>query len=324
MVLALAAIGPPVASTEIPEAYAAGRQAFIGEVAERHGFDRASLTDLLDQARYDPAIIAAITRPFEARPWPEYRALFVTSERIARGVEYWAAHEDWLRRAEADYGVPPQIIVAIIGVETNYGANLGRHRVIDSLTTLGFSYPPRADFFRRELEELLLLAREERIDLTSVTGSYAGAMGKPQFISSSYRAYAIDFDGDGRRDLWNSDADAIGSVANYLHRHGWRRDAAVAVPARVPPGGAAPLPLAEGGPLSPAIPASVLREAGIAWHGHIDEEAPSTLMRLPGGVDEYWLGQANFYALTRYNRSNLYAMAVAQLADEIRVGRLAR
>ncbi len=235
------------------------------------------------------------------------------------GVDFWRDHAAILSRAESTYGVAPEIIVAIIGVETNYGANVGTHRVIDALTTLGFAYPKRADFFRSELVEYLLLTREEEIDPLVALGSYAGAVGKPQFISSSYRAFAVDFDADGRRDLWHSDPDVIGSVANYFQHHGWRPGKAVAIPATFsgddPPRG---LAVSEQEPLTPSLTAESLRAAGVAWTAPLEPSAPLTLIRLPGPVDEYWIGLDNFYVVTRYNHSNLYAMAVHQLSQEIR------
>jgi membrane-bound lytic murein transglycosylase B len=227
-------------------------------------------------------------------------------------------HADLLNRAQAEYGVPAEVITAIIGVETNYGGNLGRHRVLDALTTLGFAYPPRADFFRKELGQFALLVREEGIDPDTAVGSYAGAMGRPQFIPSSYRAYAVDFDGDGRRDLWDT-ADAIGSVANYFKRHGWRSGEPVVLPAEVPGGLPRGIEAAEGKPKRPDTTAGRLASAGIGGAAGLDPAAPASLIRLDGASgDEYWVGLENFYVITRYNHSNLYAMAVHQLSGEIR------
>jgi len=298
-----------------PDEYERGRRDFIAEMVITQGFEREELAALLDEARYEPAVIAAMERPFEAKPWPEYRALFVTPERVRAGAEYWRAHGPLLARARQEYGVPPEIIVAILGIETRYGRVLGSHRAIDALTTLAFSYPRRAVFFRRELEALLLLAREEPIDLRVVTGSYAGALGQPQFIPSSYRAYAVDFDQDGRRDLWHSDADVVGSVGNYLERHGWGAGDPVRVPARVPVPLPAEVPVAEGHPLRPDSVLSGLRRAGIEWEGDLPARSRASLIRLDG---DYWLGLENFYAITRYNHSNLYAMAVVELGEAIK------
>ena len=217
--------------------------------------------------------------------------------------------------AEQQYGVPPLVIVAIIGVETRYGANLGKHRVIDALKTLGFGYPKRADFFREELEQYLLMAREEALDPLKPLGSYAGAMGKPQFIASSFRRYAVDFDGDGRRDLWDSDADAIGSVANYLAEHAWRHGDPVAQ--RVTGDETTLESLADGGS-KPDHQLADLARLGV----NFTAGEPKRMARLIGleqeKGNEYWLGFDNFYVITRYNHSNLYAMAVHQLSEAIR------
>ena len=203
-----------------PASYQLGKADFIAEMQANHGFDREQLQLLMDKATYRQAIIDAISRPAEGKSWREYRPIFVTESRSRQGVEFWDANADLLARAEAEYGVPPEIIVAIIGVETRYGQHLGSYPVLDSLSTLAFGYPKRGKFFRGELTEFMLLSREETIDMTSAMGSYAGALGMPQFIPSSYRAYAVDFDADGRRDLWQSSADVIGSVASYFKRHG--------------------------------------------------------------------------------------------------------
>lgn len=311
----LALMAPPLSSE--PASYREGMQPFLTEMVARHGLDPQRLGVLLETATYRQEIIDAMERPYEAKPWRDYRALFLTPERIEGGLAFWRQHRSLLERARAEYGVNPEIIVAILGVETNYGANLGRHRVIDALTTLGFSYPRRASFFRGELESLLLLGQEEGIDLTSVLGSYAGAMGQPQFIASSYRAYAVDFDGDGHRDLWTSVADVIGSVANYLAKKGWRRGQPIAFAATLEGAPAAALQIAEKAPLAPETRSERLRAAGVRWDAPLPPEALATLIRLDGTDDEYWIGLENFYVITRYNHSNLYAMAVHQLGEEI-------
>ena len=300
-----------------PASYAAGAREFTARMVERHGFDEAALAELLGQARYRQGIIDAIRRPWEAKPWFEYRSIFLTDARIAAGTRFLADNRELLERAQAELGVPPAIVAAIVGIETNYGANLGKHRVIDALTTLGFSYPKRASFFARELEELLLLAREERLEPLAMVGSYAGAVGMPQFIPSSYRAYAVDFDGDGRRDLWGSRADVIGSVANYLARHGWRAGEPVAFRLEVAERLPESLSVTEKKPQRPDLPVSRLTSAGIALPDGLDGGDRVNLIRLEAPEDEYWLGMANFYVSTRYNHSNLYAMAVYQLSREI-------
>ena len=317
LLLGLAFMLPVTSAADVPLSYQKGGREFTAQMVRKHGFDRREVDALIGKARYQQEIIDAIRRPWEAKPWYRYRPIFLTPERIAAGAEFWRANRDILDRAQREFGVAPAVVVAIIGVETNYGGNLGRHRVIDALTTLGFSYPKRADFFRKELESLLLLARSESIDVTDLKGSYAGAVGMPQFIPSSYRAYAVDFDGDGRRDLWNSRADVIGSVASYLARHGWRPREPVAQRARVRGGVPARIPVAEKKPKKPNIEVSRLRDAGIEPIGPMAGSKRATFVRLEAPEDEYWLGYTNFYVITRYNHSNLYAMAVFQLSQRI-------
>ncbi|MBK1724216.1 lytic murein transglycosylase B [Thiocystis violacea] len=302
-----------------PETYRQGAERFIADMTAKHGFDPKVLADLLGQATYRQSIIDAMNRPYEGKPWRDYRRLFLTPERIQGGAAFWTENADALSRAEADYGVKPEIIVAIIGVETSYGANLGSHRALDALTTLGFAYPKRADFFRSELEAFLLLAREEDLSPVEVRGSYAGAFGKPQFISSSYRAYAVDYDTDGRRDLWRSNADVVGSVANYFKQHGWRSGESVAFPARLAPEFQGAVEVAEKRPLKPSLTLEALQESGVAWDASVpDSSAPAVLILLDGVETEHWVGLQNFYVITRYNHSNLYAMAVHQLSQAIR------
>ena len=291
-----------------------GQNAFVEKMVTDHGMDRAWVDNLLNRAGRKQSIIDAMTRPAEKRmPWHRYRKIFMTDDRIAQGADFIREHRELLERVEAQFGVPPQIVAGIIGVETKYGRIMGTYRVVDALVTLGFHYPPRADFFRKELEELLLLARDESLDLESITGSYAGAMGMGQFIPSSYRAYAVDFDGDGRRDLWSSNEDAIASVANYFRSHRWQPGNAVVF--QVSANEKARKVDAD---LKPAYPLSQLADWGYtASHDH-DPEALATLIELEGeGGMEYWAGLQNFYVITRYNRSKLYAMAVFQLSEAI-------
>ena len=307
-----------------PASYVQGRERFVADMVQAHGFDAAELTELMGQARYRQAIIDAMTRPYEAKPWHRYRKIFLTRERIDQGVAYWQANQGLLAKAQTAYGVAPEIIVAIIGIETNYGSNTGKHRVIDALSTLGFSYPKRAAFFRNELEEFLLLAREEQVDPLTANGSYAGAMGQPQFIPSSYRAYAVDFDKDGMRDLWGSDSDVIGSVAGYFKRHGWRRGEPVAYRARLVPGAGLTIEAAEKKPVAPDITVKRLADAGVTLDHPLPPDTRGTLIRLDNSEDEYWFGLRNFYAITRYNHSNLYAMAAYQLSCEIKGAKIAK
>jgi membrane-bound lytic murein transglycosylase B len=313
----LAALVTLTAAAGEPATYRSGAKRFTSDMARKHGFAKSEVAALMGQARYSQDVIDAMRRPYEAKPWYKYRPIFLTEKRVRRGVEFWRENRELLERAQSVYGVPPQIVTAIIGVETNYGANLGKHRVIDALSTLGFSYPKRADFFRKELEQFLLLARDESVDALEVTGSYAGAVGMPQFIPSSYRAYAVDFDRDGRRDLWRSRADAIGSVGSYFQRHGWKRGQPVAFEARVP--GRVPKGVAEvrKKPKKPETSWGRLQAAGVTTSEHLAPSTPVTLVRLDAPGPEYWLGLKNFYVITRYNHSNLYAMAVYQLSREI-------
>jgi len=295
-------------------------QAFIDEMVSRHGFDRDYLVSIFSQAQHREDILELMRKPAEKRlEWHEYRKIFLTQSRIQGGVTFWNNNAQLLEKAEKELGVDAQVIVAIIGVETRYGGNTGRHRVIDALSTLAFDYPPRSKFFRGELEQDLMLAREEDIDVLTATGSYAGAMGYGQFIPSSYRNFAIDFDADGKRDLWNNPADIIGSVANYMKVHGWTLGTPVATRATVR-GNAWQAVLAQG--LKPHTPVGELRRAGIEPQTPVPNASLAALIELKNADGpEYWLGLNNFYVITRYNHSPLYAMAVYQLSEEIRQAR---
>jgi len=323
VVLALAAVvtsGCAASTTTQDPADPAAIRAFADEMAERHGMNAQQLrTLLIEEASHQPDIIDAISNPAEALPWHRYRGIFLTRERIDGGVAYWDEHRQWLAKVEDRYGVPPHMVVAIIGIETYYGRYRGRHRVLDALRTLAFAYPPRADFFRSELEAFLQLTREESIDPTAPLGSYAGAMGVPQFISSSYRAYAVDFNGDGRRDLFNQPADAIGSVGRYFADHGWQPGAPVAVRAQTR--GEAWRAYRRDD-LKPRDRVAELRAAGIETTADLAGGQPARLLELEleDGV-EHWVTLENFYVITRYNHSPLYAMAAWQLAEAIREAR---
>ena len=293
---------------------------FVREMVERHDFDRDTLLDVLHRASRNDRVIRLITPPSQpgARSWQNYRGRFLTEARINGGVSFWLRNEDTLRRASKQFGVPPEIIVSILGVETHYGSYTGSFETVSALATLAFDYPPRAPLFRRELENLFLLAREQGRDPFTYRGSYAGALGYPQFLPSSIRNYAVDFDGDGRIDFESNPVDAIGSIANYLAEHGWRSGEPVAVQVSLPTG-VDPRPLIEKG-IEPSIDHLDLLAAGIeARSGRIDP-LTSTFFDLPtpGAATEYWLGYRNFYVITRYNRSSFYAMSVYQLANEIR------
>lgn len=290
--------------------------AFINMMVQKHRFTHQELEEIFSKARIRPSIIAAISRPAESKPWYDYRPIFVNDSRIKAGVAFWNKNAEALKRAHSVYGVPAGIIVAIIGVETRYGQQKGGYPVIDALSTLAFDYPPRSDFFKSELEQYLLMTREDNIDPLKLLGSYAGAMGQPQFISSSFRNYAVDFDGDGHRDLWNNSADAIGSVANYFNKHGWQADEPIVSRAKV--SGTQYEKLLDTG-LKPSWTPAQLRAAGVTFKGEPGPQAKGALVELEteDGHD-YWVGWQNFYVITRYNHSALYAMAVFQLADKIR------
>ena len=296
-------------------------QAYVEELVSEHDFEAQALLELFSQAERKDRILESIARPAERTlEWHEYRKIFVKEPRISQGVEFWAANEEILEAAEARYGVAPEYVVAIIGVETRYGRITGGYRVLDALMTLAFDYPPRSSFFRKELTEYLLLAREEGADPASFTGSYAGAMGYGQFIPSSYRAYAVDFDDDGARDIWTNEADAIGSVANYFSRHGWRPGEPVAQQVTLAEAGADALATKS---LSLESTVGELAAAGVALDGlDLDPAMAANLYKMmqPDSAD-YWLGFRNFYVITRYNRSRLYALAVHELSQAVLAAR---
>ncbi|WP_339721547.1 lytic murein transglycosylase B [uncultured Paraglaciecola sp.] len=295
------------------------QQQFIDLMVEKHQFDREVIESTLAKANKNEAILKSISKPWEAKPWHQYYPIFLTEKRLTKGIEFWQTHQKTLARAEQESGVPAEIIVAIIGVETFYGTYIGKYSVLDALVTLGFHYPPRAKFFRSELEQLFLLAQEEKFEITELKGSYAGAMGWGQFISSSYRHYGVDFDGDGIRDLLNNPEDAIGSVANYFKKHHWKADSDIAFKAQV--SGTEHTKL-----LSKSLKYShqwaQLQQAGVS----IDEPYLSEDMKVKlfefsqPNKKEYWVGLPNFYVITRYNHSPLYAMAVFQFSQQLKEG----
>ena len=290
-------------------------QMFIADMVEKHQFEHDALQNVFSKVQIDDGIIKAITRPAENKPWYEYRAIFVTDSRINLGVKFWNDNADSLAKAYAQYGVPPEIVVAIIGVETRYGEHKGKYPIMDSLTTLAFDFPKRGKFFRGELEQFLLLTREENVDPLSLKGSYAGAMGKPQFIASSYRSYAVDFDGDGKRDILNSSVDAIGSVANYFNRHNWQKDQPIAGKSRVK--GKKYRVIVKKG-IKPNMTLRDMARKGVHVEGKYPPDQLAALIEFKKKKGrEYWVGFNNFYAITRYNHSELYAMAVYQLSQAI-------
>lgn len=295
---------------------------FVDNMVERHEFNGPLLKKVFSKVNLQPSIIEAMTSPAEGKDWYQYRPIFLTESRIKGGVKFWDKHEATLTRAEEKYGVPAEIIIAIIGVETRYGRHTGNYRVMDALATLAFDYPPRSKFFKSELEHFLLMAREEQIDPLDLKGSYAGAMGQPQFIASSFRSYAVDFDGDGRRDLWENTDDVIGSVANYFKRHGWKKGQPITTQVKIQ-GKKYNKLLSKG--LKPDSNLKEFRKHGIQVAKQYKNPLKAKLLKFKTEDDaEYWAGLKNFYVITRYNHSALYAMAVYQLSEEIRQQREAR
>jgi membrane-bound lytic murein transglycosylase B len=289
---------------------------FIDAMVEKHGYDRKVLVEALREAESQEAILTAISRPAEKTlAWHEYRDIFLTQERIKAGVDFWRQHNEDLRRISEETGVSCEILVGIIGVETYFGRITGKYRVLDALATLAFDYPPRSAFFRRELEEFLLLVREEGMSATDATGSYAGAMGAPQFMPSSFRAYAVDSNDDGKRDIWSDWQDVIGSVANYFVAHGWQRETSVVAQASLGEGWRGELPA---NTLSPTETIDSLSQQGVMFAASLPGDHKSQLLTLAGkDGDEHWVGFHNFFVITRYNRSVMYALAVHQLGEEI-------
>lgn len=300
---------PPFAEHELVTA-------FIDDMVERHHFDRDTLTELFDQIEFDEVVIQKISKPFETKPWDDYKAYFITPERIEKGVAYLNAHQDTLKEAAKTYGIPPEIMVAIIGVETDYGNLQGTFPVFQTLSTLAFDYPSRAAFFKKELEQFLLLTREYHLDPLKVTGSYAGAIGLPQFMPSSYRNYAASLVGNKSIDLNHNDDDAIASVGNYLSKNGWKRQGEVAVPADIK-GMAYQKVLKD--KFNPDILSSKLSSLGIQPKTKIPaEEAKAVLVELTRhDGNEYWLGFHNYYVLSTYNHNKQYVLTVFELSKEI-------
>ncbi len=305
---------------------------FIDRMVSAHGFERAALESIFKRVRYIDTTIQLIkpAPPGKPKNWQAYRARFIDPIRIDAGVAFWNTYADALARAEERYGVPAEIIVGILGVETVYGRNTGNFRVLDALTTLAFDYPQtpnresRMDFFRRELENTLLFARESGIDPFSLFGSYAGAVGWPQFMPGSIRKYAVDFDGDGRIDLRNSPVDAIGSVANFLVEHGWKPGEPIAFPARISQSESVRgWEAFVGQGLEAKFSLEELKASGVITEVELPADMLYGLVDLQNGEEptEYWLGAANFFAITRYNRSFFYAMSVVDLGRAVRLAR---
>ena len=303
---------------------------FEDEMVVRNGFERAALQDIVRQARFIDSAVQLVkpAPPGKPKNWQAYSERFIEPIRINAGVRFWNENAETLSRAEAIYGVPAEIIVGIIGVETIYGRDTGRFRVLDVLTTLAFAYPEapnresRMAFFRGELENTLLLARKEHIDPFSLLGSFAGAVGMPQFMPGNILKYGVDFDGDGIVDLRNSAQDAIGSVANFLVEHGWNREFSdpPVVQADVAPS-LAWQPLLGG--LDPRYRPAELSEAGVATQATLADDRLYGLVDLQNGAaaTEYWVANANFFAITKYNRSYFYAMSVVELGRAVKLSR---
>lgn len=311
LLVLLMSMMPAYSSSELPDV-----DNFIAEMETKHHFDSAQLKALFAEVEVKESILKAISRPAEkSKPWYDYRKIFITNKRIKGGVKFRHQYNDALVAAEQKYGVPAEIIVAILGVETRYGGNVGGYRVVDALSTLAFRYPPRSKFFRSELEHFLLLTREEDMSQLDPVGSYAGAMGLGQFMPSSYRAYAVDFDGDGKRDIWTNPVDAIGSIANYLQRHGWVANESITH--RTKFNGKVATHTVDKG-YKPSFTRSELATAGVSLDELPEGDDVIAVIALTQKKgEEYWLARQNFYAITRYNHSRMYAMAVTQLAEAI-------
>lgn len=289
---------------------------FIKNTATNNNLDEKVVKAIIEQAERKQSIIDAMNRPAEKKKkWHEYRNIFLKDKRINQGIIFWKKHNEVLQAVSNDTGVPVEIIVAIIGVETNYGGNKGSYRVIDALYTLAFHYPKRSPFFTKELEKFIVLTHKEKISALETKGSYAGAMGFGQFMPSSYLMYAVDFDKDGQRDLLNNIPDAIASVANYFKAHGWKPGEAVVYQAQTKKG----FKKLKKQALKPSLSVRELNEMGYTTNQTIDENEKVTLTQLQQKKHmEYWFGMHNFYVITRYNHSEMYAMAVYQLAQEIK------
>lgn len=314
VVAAAAVLWPPVVPAV--ETTREDVQAFIRDAVGTYGLDAEYLRTALSNARSQPGILEAMAKPAErTKTWSEYRAIFITPARIEAGRSFWAEHDRRLTRISGKSGVPVEILVGILGVETYFGRRAGSYRVLDALATLAFEYPPRSKFFQSELAQFLLLVRDERLPLDTLNGSYAGAMGPPQFMPSSYRRYAVDADGDGRRDLFASWDDILESVANYLVAHDWQQGQAVATRSTL----AEPLDLPPAdNKLAPGETVATLAGRGVRFSTDLGPATPAGLIALEGeDGPEYWVAFHNFYVITRYNRSVMYALAVHQLGQSI-------
>lgn len=317
VLLAAAAFAASVHPATAIDTHRADVKSFIAQMSEQFGFKKHQLKKLLSAAQSQPAILDAMGRPAEkAKQWYEYRPIFLSERRIREGTDFWLAHRQELDRASVSSGVAPEYIAAILGVETYYGRLTGNFRVLDALATLAFDYPPRAKFFREELEQYLLLTRDFKMDPLTTKGSYAGAMGAPQFMPSNYRRYAVDADADGRVDLWGNWSDVCASVGNYLKEHGWNPGEPVLSEATVETDKAAEL---DGRKLALDETVASLKAKGLSFEGSMPAEAPAILIAADETDGVHWrVGYNNFYVITRYNHSALYAMAVYELAAAVK------
>jgi membrane-bound lytic murein transglycosylase B len=314
-----AGIAPALGQSPLPKE----QQMFVDELVNKHHFSEQSIISLMQSAHKNDDILAAVAKPWEAKPWYQYYPIFLTQKRLAKGLAFWQQHEEELARAEQQTGVPAQIIVAILGVESFYGAYTGKYSTLDALYTLGFYYPKRSQFFRSELMQFLLLCREENLDPSTIFGSYAGALGWGQFIPSSYRHYAVDFDADGQRNLFQSPIDAIGSVANYFKQHRWQTGGSVARQAAV---SGKKYQQFITNDLKPKYSWAELRSAGVNMltdNAEIntsvaDDDRFALLSFAEVDHQEFWLTEHNFYVISRYNHSPLYAMAVFQFSQQLK------
>ncbi len=300
-----------------------GTDEFVKKAVSDYGLQETDVRNLLAGAEYKQSIVDAISRPAEGKPWYEYKKIFLTDTRVRQGIEFWNEHAELISAVSEKYGVDEEIIVAIIGVETSYGRITGGYRTVDALVTLGFYYPQnlssdRSGFFSSELLQYIQLAKEENLPASEITGSYAGAMGMGQFMPSSYREYAVDFDGDGRRDLWRSTPDVVGSVANYLNRHGWQPGKPVTRRARASENAAFDMIKRD---LKPTLTVAEWADKGFTSSSELLPHLPAAVLKLvEKDRNSYWLTFKNFWVITRYNRSPRYAMAVYDLSQMIKKG----
>jgi len=302
-----------------------GTEEFVARAVSEYGLEEAEVRALLAEAEYKQSIIDAISRPAEGKPWHEYRQIFLTDKRINEGIDFWIENQELITAASIKFAVDEEIIVAIIGVETFYGRITGNYRSIDALVTLGLYYPQnlssdRSAFFSSELMQFMQLAKKEGLPPTETTGSYAGAMGMGQFMPSSYLEYAVDFDGDGKRDLWRSTADVVGSVANYLHRHGWQAGEPITKRAWATKDAA--FSEISSRSYKPSISVAEWKDKGFKSSSELAADMPAGVIKLvQEDRNSYWLVFKNFYVITRYNRSPRYAMAIFDLSQEIKKGK---